>query len=361
MPQKKKSKVAVIISIGGKPPKNDMKKAKFQMGDPTRPFGKPMQPGDPLIDTKTGKDLDSTHGLLPFDEKEAELEELERYFLGGKEHFGTPSERDYEMEAQRALREDERLRGSRVDQEALRESNPEAFEMDDPRWKKREPAPRGYEYDDDERLRRIIPEKPKDIFRNSNIVRNSVNPMVVAWGLLKALPEQQMFEPAYSKTNLGETRWDGEGFDAGEGQRAMGTVHPAIYGLLQREQDRRDRELMGDDHPPRTGERALPNLNLDTARQANTNRLTASKSPFARPSLESHPDWWEFASSGRQLGEGSDEGSKMTRAPQTYAYEKDHPTNQEVSEFGEDYPEWMQEALKNTTLGRRSARAEEGR
>ena len=276
----KKPKVAVVISIG-KPMKDnkkkygggpDMKKA----GDPTRPFGKPMQPGDPLIDTKTGRDLDSTAPEMPRGSRA-----LEHFF----DELDAHDDRHYT----------DGEGSGHIDPEALRESNPEAFEMDDPRWRKREPAPRGYEYDDDGRLRRVFPEAPKDIFSQGTPMKRSIDPMGSAWGLLKALPEQQMFEPAYSKTNLGETRWDGEGFDAGEGQRAMGTVHPAIYGLLQREQDRRDRELMGADHPPRTGERALPNLNLETAHSKRSSTLT-------RPHIDSHPDWWEYASSGRRLG-----------------------------------------------------------
>lgn len=179
-----------------------------------------------------------------------------------------------------------------------------------------------------------------------------------AWSVLKALPEQQMFEPAYPKTNLAETRWDDEGFDAGEGSRAMGTVHPAIAGLLQREQNKRDKELMGDDYKgPRTGERALPNLNLQPgARQA------YMQSKYSRPGIDQHPDWWMHASNdSRRLGEKEPYADKMTRAPQTYSHQKEYPTNEEVSNFREDYPPWMQESLHDTTLGRRAKATEEGR
>ena len=52
-----------------------------------------------------------------------------------------------------------------------------------------------------------------------------------AWNLLKALPEQQMF---YNPT-LARTYGDAHGDDIDEGeQERMGTVHPAIQGMLRR-------------------------------------------------------------------------------------------------------------------------------
>ena len=58
-----------------------------------------------------------------------------------------------------------------------------------------------------------------------------MRPIDVAWNLLKALPEQQMF---YNPT-LARFYGDAHGDDIDEGeQERMGTVHPAIQGMLNR-------------------------------------------------------------------------------------------------------------------------------
>jgi hypothetical protein len=66
-----------------------------------------------------------------------------------------------------------------------------------------------------------------------------MNPFADAWGVLKALPEQQMFTEAPPRENAAEPPMD---YDLSDeypeidetGARSHGTVHPAIYGLLQR-------------------------------------------------------------------------------------------------------------------------------
>jgi hypothetical protein len=188
-PRSKSGKPSIAIMIGVKPSKKDdkkkygggpdMKKAwryedkpkpidmsEHIRGDPTRPFGHSMEQGDSLIDTARPRRIRQYAGDVP----EEGLE-------------------DREPEGQ-------------IDSESLRESNPELFEMDDPRWKDREPAPKGYEYGRDGRLRRVSPDegrRPWDSDDVSNLLaRNRMqakgndsiamsmdDPMSAAWGLLR--------------------------------------------------------------------------------------------------------------------------------------------------------------------------------
>ena len=125
-----------------------------------------------------------------------------------------------------------------------------------------------------------------------------------AWDVLKALPEQQMFETLPPKGNLGEDDdyWYGgevEGHDAGDRQRALGTVHPAIYGLLQREGAKRN---FPDTHHrmqnvSSSNQETLPNLNLQTAgaqkRFIHSNGISHRANPARlHPSIDGHPERW---------------------------------------------------------------------
>ena len=73
---------------------------------------------------------------------------------------------------------------------------------------------------------------------------------------LKALPEQQMFVERTRRENAGDDSY-GENYDRPEidpyGARSMGTVHPAIQGMLQRNTDK----YFGEEGVP-------PTLNLDS-------------------------------------------------------------------------------------------------
>ena len=183
-PRSKSGKPSIAIMIGVKPSKKDdkkkygggpdMKKAwrgdkpkpidmsEHIQGDPTRPFGHSMEPGEPLIDTARPRRIRQYAGDVP----EEGLE-------------------DREPEGQ-------------IDSEPLRESNPELFEMDDPRWKDREPAPKGYERGRDGRLRRVSSDEGRrpwsadDVSNllarakgNDSIAMSMDNPMSAAWGLLR--------------------------------------------------------------------------------------------------------------------------------------------------------------------------------
>jgi len=192
-PRSKSGKPSIAIMIGVKPSKKDDKKkygggpdmkkgfnpsAKDLQtfgdereaeprsgGDPTRPFGRPMEPGAPIIHTI---------------------------------HTGQPRRiRQYAGDVPEEEFEDREPEGQ-IDSESLRESNPELFEMDDPRWKDREPAPKGYERGRDGRLRRVSPDegrRPWDSDDISNLLARAKgsdsiamsmdNPMSAAWGLLR--------------------------------------------------------------------------------------------------------------------------------------------------------------------------------
>jgi len=145
-------------------------------GDPTRPFGRSMEPGEPLIDTKSGKNVDTNNPrtLMPRHPAQYSIEEGRHYAQEGGEGEGE------------------------VDPESLQESNPELFEMDDPRWKDREPAPKGYERGRDGRLRRVSSDEGRrpwsadDVSNllarakgNDSIAMSMDNPMSAAWGLLR--------------------------------------------------------------------------------------------------------------------------------------------------------------------------------
>ena len=115
-----------------------------------------------------------------------------------------------------------------------------------------------------------------------------------AWNLLKALPEQQMFVERSPRENVvDDYQLDYE--DRPEidrfGARSLGTVHPAILGMLQRRTD--------DYHQT---EGISPNLNLDLGRDADA-RIESSKRLFGEDTL-SHED-------GMSIAQGPDYNRRM--------------------------------------------------
>lgn len=84
-------------------------------------------------------------------------------------------------------------------------------------------------------------------------------PMEKAWNTLKALPEQQMFVNRPRFSNLGDEAYDeysGYPMADDQGHRSLGTVHPAIYGMLERKKN--------ENVPKGT---LKPTLNLDLGRE----------------------------------------------------------------------------------------------
>ena len=87
-----------------------------------------------------------------------------------------------------------------------------------------------------------------------------------SWKFLKALPEQTMFLPPTAPRNLTENPEDYryyEGYKADDrGNRAVGTVHPAIQSLLRR--------ISTTDNVDEQGNR-ISNLNLNAYRDNDYN------------------------------------------------------------------------------------------
>jgi len=197
-------------------------------------------------------------------------------------------------------------------------------------------------------------------------------PMKKAWETLKALPEHQMFSPAYQRSNLAEDTYEGEGVDVGERQEGMGTIHPAIYSMMQRHMRENPNRTSG---AYNDGEQHLPNLNLDAMRNARKRLPRFFSDDDTRqyfeeketPMIDMHP---EYYADSMPYGSTDDptnqydayqnpDNKRRTQAPQTYSYQKTHPTNKEVRDFREDYSPAFQNALRDTTLGRRAAQLEE--
>ena len=86
------------------------------------------------------------------------------------------------------------------------------------------------------------------------------NAFTKAWNLLKANPEHQMFVERTPRQSAGGSDDYEENYDKPEidryGARSLGTVHPAIFGMLQR---RTEDYHQSKDIPP--------NLNLDMGRE----------------------------------------------------------------------------------------------
>jgi len=183
-----------------------------------------------------------------------------------------------------------------------------------------------------------------------------MRPIDAAFSLLKALPEHQMFRPAYSRENLAEKTYDDAGIDVGERQRGEGTIHPAIYGMLARLKEEGGYGVAG------YGD--LPNLNLDTYTPP---RLSRSGHQYTRDPpeglLEHHPEAYADSMPYGSKGDPTDQwnasqnpdNKRRTQAPQTSSYQRSHPTDEEVKNFTEDYSPYGQKIHRDTPLGRRAA------
>jgi len=183
-------------------------------------------------------------------------------------------------------------------------------------------------------------------------------PMKKSWQTLKALPEHQMFGPAYERANLAENTYQGEGVDVGERQEGAGTIHPAIYAMMQRRM-KENPELTSGSY--NQYEQHLPNLNL---RAMSENR---KRGEYARldktPMLDMHPEYYADSMPYGSVDDPNDqtdayrnvENERRTKVPQSYSYQQTHPTNKEVRDFKDDYAPFMQRMLRNTELGKRGA------
>lgn len=103
-----------------------------------------------------------------------------------------------------------------------------------------------------------------------------------AWSVLKALPEQQMFVERTPRENAGYEY--GEEYEAYPeidrfGARSLGTVHPAILGMLARNQNE---HLQPFNFPP--------NLNLDKGREDDI-RIAEDASPLHGRSIAQGPEY----------------------------------------------------------------------
>ena len=175
---------------------------------------------------------------------------------------------------------------------------------------------------------------------------------------MKALPEHQMFRPPYQRRNLAEKTYDGDGIDVGERQEGEGTIHPAACAMMQRRLEEyrtpRSKEMDGE----------LPNLNLDAAWRVKQQGNPNWRAP--PPMIDRHPEYYADSMPYGSIDDPTDQwnahqnpdNKRRTKAPQTYSYQKDYPTDEEVGNFKQDYPPAFQDALKNTNIGRRAAEME---
>jgi|9_EtaG_2_1085328.scaffolds.fasta_scaffold69509_1 hypothetical protein len=185
-----------------------------------------------------------------------------------------------------------------------------------------------------------------------------------AWSMLKALPEQQMFYPAHRRGNLTENPYtaalaDGDGIDVGEGQVGYGTVHPAIYGMMQRRMKQMDDERYAHHGgSPMDAEEYLPHLNLRSLgaermdAEATNRRYGVEDEKFSNeddelrrkwfmhrePMIDGHLDYqaddspYPFVSHGSYMETDYSNHKRRTKAPQTLSYRNTHPTTREIRE-----------------------------
>jgi hypothetical protein len=199
-----------------------------------------------------------------------------------------------------------------------------------------------------------MPKKPMDA-ATPDMKKYGSMPMKKTWQTLKALPQHQMFQPAYERANLAEDTYEGEGVDVGERQEGAGTIHPAIYAMMQRRMKENPHLTSGSYNDENAD---LPNLNL----RANESALDYRDGKT--PTLDMHPEYYADSMPYGSVDDPNDQfnayankdNQRRTKAPQSYSYQQTHPTNKEVRDFKDEYAPFMQEALKNTELGRRAAR-----
>jgi len=118
-----------------------------------------------------------------------------------------------------------------------------------------------------------------------------------AWNLLKALPEQQMFVERTPRENVAddyELNYDDRPEIDRYGARSLGTVHPAILGMLQRRTD---------DYYQQYG--MSPNLNLDLGRDADF-RIEDGRKEHARIFGKPPTPAEEHYEAGMSIAQGPD-------------------------------------------------------
>lgn len=121
-------------------------------------------------------------------------------------------------------------------------------------------------------------------------------PFTKAWTMLKALPEQQMFVERSPRENVVDD-YQLDYQDRPEidrfGARSLGTVHPAILGMLQRRTN--------DYHQT---EGIAPNLNLDLGREADT-RIESDRKRYSNYPEDA------YGESGMSIAQGPDFNRRM--------------------------------------------------
>ena len=126
------------------------------------------------------------------------------------------------------------------------------------------------------------------------------SPFDAAWRMLKALPEQQMFVDPHRIENLSEAgNYGGDYVDypvaTEQGHPALGTVHPAIRGMLQRYQDQfNDDSYLGT---------YSPDLNLESGREAQR-RIEFPHAPYFRRERTPEDEQAEHWEAGGSIAEG---------------------------------------------------------
>ena len=159
------------------------------------------------------------------------------------------------------------------------------------------------------------------------------SPIDHAWALLKALPEQQMFVNPSPRYNLDEP--EAEHYELPEidarGARSVGTMHPAIRGMLQRFQDERMADygpagkfkpdmVESDEREHIRGFGTGPRLNELLAIRERENAPLGERSP------QDSDMYLEHRASGRTPYTGGEEGSILNREGTTHHFT--HPTRE---------------------------------
>lgn len=203
-----------------------------------------------------------------------------------------------------------------------------------------------------------MPKKPMNA-ATPDMKKYGSMPMKKSWQTLKALPEHQMFSPAYPRSNLAEDTYEEGAIDVGERQEGYGTIHPAIYAMMQRRMQENP-ELTSGSYNDENAD--LPNLNLRAMREDKKRGEYAR--PNKTPMLDMHPEYYAdsmpYGSVDDPMSQQMDayrnvENERRTKLPQSYSYQLTHPTDKEVRNFKDDYGPSMQNMYRNTELGRRAA------
>tara|TARA_R100000900_G_scaffold145765_2_gene132636 strand:- start:8 stop:547 length:540 start_codon:yes stop_codon:yes gene_type:complete len=155
--------------------------------------------------------------------------------------------------------------------------------------------------------------------------------------MLKALPEQQMFVERSPRENAGGDDYD---MDYGErpeidryGARSLGTVHPAILGMLQRRTD---------DYNQTEG--IAPNLNLDLGRQEDKTmhpevlRYQPERAEHAGQSIAQGPEFnRRMYDSGGQMGANAYQSEETHHNPDRAARGGPFDSSRYINSYPEAY------------------------